>query len=239
MKPLIALTGKHREKSNETYIEAEYNMVVLENDGMPFLITYGLSDYFLEQMVYYCQGLLITGGGDLDPGLYGGARTTSGNNVVFDRRQDDFDLKIIQLALRRNLPILAIGRGMQLLNVVFGGTLYQDISREVPNAGNHQTTENGRNPQTHRVVLREDTLIIGLLGKELLTNSDHHQAVKELGGNLVVSGMSTDGVIEAIEYGRSDRWLVGVQWHPERSNITSMQPLMAELIRQAKGREEK
>jgi putative glutamine amidotransferase len=238
MKPLIALTGKRRETSNESYIEAEYNVAVLENDGMPFLVTYGLNDYFLEQMLYYCQGLLVTGGGDLDPGLYGGERATSGNNVVFDRRQDDFDLKIIQLALRRNLPVLAIGRGMQLLNVVFGGTLYQDIAREVPNSGNHQT-ETGRNPQTHRVVLRDDTLIIELLGKELLTNSYHHQAVKQLGGNLVVSGMSTDGVIEAIEYSRSDRWLVGVQWHPERSSITSMQPLMAELIRQAKGREEK
>jgi putative glutamine amidotransferase len=232
MKPLIAIACKHREISNEVYIGVEYNVAVLENGGIPLLVTFGMGETLLKEMLHYCRGLLLTGGSDLDPVLYGGKRTDGDTLALFDRKQDDFDMKLTQLALTRNIPILAIGRGMQLLNVILGGTLYQDIDREYPNAGIHKIEPN-RNPQMHRVILRNDTRMIELLGKEVLTNSDHHQAIRDLGGNLVISGVSTDGIIESIEYSRNDRWMIGVQWHPERSNITAMQPLLTEFIRQA------
>jgi putative glutamine amidotransferase len=239
MKPLIAIACKHRETSNEVYIGVEYNVVVLENGGIPLLVTSGMGETLLEEMLHYCGGLLLTGGSDIDPVLYGGERTAGDTPALFDRKQDDFDMKLTQLALTRNIPILAVGRGMQLINVILGGTLYQDISREFPNAGIHKTEPN-RNQQMHRVILRSDTRMMDLLGKEVLTNSDHHQAIRDLGGNLVISGMSTDGIIESIEYCRNDRWMIGVQWHPERNNITAMQPLLTEFIRQAaQGSEEK
>jgi putative glutamine amidotransferase len=228
MKPLIAIACKHRKNANEVYLGVEYNVAVLENGGIPLLVTSGMGETLLEEVLYYCRGLLLPGGSDLDPRLYGGKRTTGD----FDRMQDDFDMKLTQLALTRNIPILAIGRGMQLINVIFGGTLYQDLVREDPNAGAHKS-ESTYNLQMHRVILRSDTRMIGILGKEVLTNSDHSQAVRDLGGNLVISGMSTDGVIESIEYSRNDRWIVGVQWHPELTNITAMQPLLSEFIHQA------
>jgi putative glutamine amidotransferase len=232
MKPLIAIACKHRETANEVYIGVEYNVAVLENGGIPLLVASGMDGALQEQMLNCCHGLLLTGGSDIDPGLYGGSRTIDDTPVQFDRRQDNFDMKLTQIALTRNLPILAVGRGMQLLNVILGGTLYQDIGREFLNAGTHKS-EPSCNSQMHRVILRSETKIIDLLGKEILTNSEHHQAVRDLGGNLVTSGMSTDGIIESIEYNRNDRWIIGVQWHPERSNITAMQPLLTEFIRQA------
>jgi putative glutamine amidotransferase len=231
MKPLVAIACKHRETANEVCIGAEYNVVVLENGGIPLLVAPGMGETLLEEVFHYCHGLLLPGGNDIDPGLYGGKRMGGDTPGLFERKQDDFDMKLIQLALMRNLPILGIGRGMQLVNVILGGTLYQDLNREYPNVANHQSELN-HNLQMHRVILKSETRLIELLGKEILTNSDHHQAVRDLGGNLVISGMSTDGIIEAIEYNRKDRWIVGVQWHPELSNITAMQPLLIEFIRQ-------
>ncbi|MGD8399963.1 MAG: type 1 glutamine amidotransferase [Bacillota bacterium] len=232
MKPLIAIACKHRETANEVCIGAGYNVVVLESGGIPLLLAPGMDEALLDEVFHYCRGLLLPGGNDIDPGLYGGKRMIGEMTAFFERKQDDFDMKLIRLALTRNLPILAIGRGMQLINVILGGTLYQDLSHDYPNAANHQSEPN-HNLQMHRVILRSETRLIELLGKEILTNSNHHQAVRELGGCLVISGMSTDGIIEAIEYSRSDRWIVGVQWHPELSNITSMQPLLREFISQA------
>ncbi|HYH04131.1 MAG TPA: gamma-glutamyl-gamma-aminobutyrate hydrolase family protein [Bacillota bacterium] len=230
MKPLIGVACKHRQSPFEAYMEVDYNQAILENGGIPYHIVAGASEYLLEEVVNYCQALLLPGGADIDPGLYGGKRN---GKVNFDRKQDDFEIKLIQLALKNGLPILAVGRGMQLLNVVFGGTLFQDIGTEVLNAAVHQT-ENSQCPQMHRVVLRDGTRALDIFGKEVLVNSNHHQAIKDLGGSIAISGISTDGIIESIEYNRRDRWIVGVQWHPERANVTSMQPLYAEFFNQAR-----
>lgn len=230
MKPLIGVACRHRQSPYEAYMEVDYNNAILENGGIPYLVVAVSNEYLMEEMINYCHGLLLPGGMDIDPGLYGGKRN---GNIYFDRKQDDFEIKLVQLALKAELPILAIGRGMQLLNVVLGGTLFQDIGSEVLNASTHQTEAN-RSPQMHRVVLRGGTRAIDILGKEVLVNSFHHQAIKDLGGNIAISGISTDGIIESIEYNRSDRWIVGVQWHPERVNVTSMQPLFAEFFSQTR-----
>lgn len=230
MKPLIGVACKHRQSPSEAYMEVDYNHAILENGGIPYYIVAESNEYLLEEAVNYCQGLLLPGGADIDPGLYGGKRD---GKIKFDRKQDDFEIKLIQNALKIGLPILAVGRGMQLLNVVFGGTLFQDIGTEVLNAAVHQS-ENNQCPQMHRVVLREGTRALDIFGKEVLVNSYHHQAIKDPGGNIAVSGISTDGIIESIEYNRKDRWIVGVQWHPERANVTSMQALFAEFFGQAR-----
>ncbi|HEY8463391.1 MAG TPA: gamma-glutamyl-gamma-aminobutyrate hydrolase family protein, partial [Bacillota bacterium] len=198
--------------------------------GIPYLITAGTNEYLMEEMINYCQGLMLPGGADIDPGLYGGKRNA---NIIFDRKQDDFEIRLIQLALKKELPILGVGRGMQLLNVIFGGTLFLDIGTEVLNAAAHQSGTN-QSPTMHRVVLRGGTRALEILGKEVLVNSFHHQAIKDLGSNIAISGISTDGIIEAIEYNQSNRWIIGVQWHPERVNVTSMQPLFSEFFNQAR-----
>jgi putative glutamine amidotransferase len=164
-------------------------------------------------LVERLDGLLLSGGVDVDPALY--AQDPHPRLGKLERRRDDFELELTREALRRDLPLLAICRGQQVLNVATGGTLVQDIPSLVEGAVEH----NARGPRwrrTHRVEVAATSLLHEILGQDTLSvNSFHHQAVARIGEGLAVSARCPeDGVVEGLEM-PARRFVVAVQWHPE------------------------
>lgn len=160
------------------------------------------------------DGLLVSGGGDIDPELLGIA-DTDGLSKDVDRSRDDFELQAVHLALAKGLPLLGICRGLQVVNFVCGGTLILDL----PSAGfeNHSNTNDYQ--LAHTVTVAPNTLLAKLTGKSLLQiNTSHHQAIKKTGKGLIASACSPDGVIEAAEWENKEGkpFCCLVQWHPER-----------------------
>ena len=166
------------------------------------------------------DGLLLTGGDDVAPVRYG--ETPHPAIVEVEPERDEFELKLVAEARARYLPIFGICRGVQLLNVAYGGTLVQDIPSQVPGALTHSLDVPPNEPYSlaHEVWLDKDTLLAKLMGERLSdtdaceVNSRHHQAVKQVAPGLVVSATAPDGVVEAIE-DPAARFCLGVQWHPE------------------------
>jgi len=185
------------------------------------------------------QGLLLTGGGDVRPDLYGAAA-----HPTFDPAEpgrDEYEIALVRLALERDLPVFAICRGVQLLNVARGGTLIQDIPDEVGMSVEHRIKE-PRFAIAHDVWLTSGTLLEQTLRERLenadsfAVNSRHHQAPKDLGEGLVASATAPDGVIEAVE-DPTRRFCLGVQWHPENFWRTGEFRTLFEAFVQACGAE--
>ena len=167
------------------------------------------------------DGLLLTGGGDVDPSRYGEARHEKFSPTT-ETGRDDFELALVRIAQERQLPILAICRGIQVLNVARGGTLVQDIPSQVPGALSHQLEVPPHQPMefAHEVWIDKDTLLAKLMRERLSdtdacdVNSRHHQAVKDVAPGFKVTATAPDGVVEAIE-DPAAKFCLGVQWHPE------------------------
>jgi putative glutamine amidotransferase len=164
-----------------------------------------------------CDGLLLTGGVDVDPAEYGDRERHP--TVEIDRIRDSFELAIAKAALARDFPLLAICRGAQVLNVAAGGTLIQDIPSACPGAIRHRI-DMPRNGVAHDVAVTPGTVLANLLASRLAddsrvgVNSRHHQAVRDVAPAFVASATAPDGIIEAIEKPGATL-CVGVQWHPE------------------------
>ncbi len=162
------------------------------------------------------DGLLLTGGGDIDPALYGAAPHAT--FVAAEPGRDAFEIALVRAVLEAGKPVFAICRGMQLLNVALGGDLVQDIPTEVNGAAHHDVRE-PRYALAHEVWTTQGSRFSTLMREKLVdgescqVNSRHHQAVKHLGAGLEVVATAPDGVIEAVE--RPGTFCLGVQWHPE------------------------
>ena len=159
-------------------------------------------------LVESSSGVLIQGGGDIDPAHYGESRRSDTVYGIVEAH-DDFELAVTKEAVRQDKPILAICRGIQLLNVALGGTLHQDLGDVLSDRESHWD-------KYHPISLVEGSRVaraMGSLSPER-SHSYHHQAIKNLAPDLTVVGSAPDGVIEAVEH-RTCRWVVGVQWHPE------------------------
>jgi len=169
-----------------------------------------------------CEGVLLTGGVDVDPREYGDADRHP--TVEVDPARDDYELALARLAMERDLPLFAICRGVQVLNVAAGGTLIQDLPSAHPSALAHSITE-PKNQIAHDVHIAAHTRLAALLahragpGDALPVNSRHHQSVKETAPGFVVAATAADGVIEAIEQPGAS-FCLGVQWHPENFSKT-------------------
>ena len=165
-----------------------------------------------ETLIETMDGLLLAGGTDVDPVWYG--EEPHGRHKPFDPDRDAFELALCRTARSRDLPILAICRGIQVLNVATGGTLYQDVSEQPAPALLHEQTAPRWHP-THDVAVVPGTALAEILGVESCrVNSFHHQTVRGIAAGFVCSAKASDGTIEAIEDPRA-RFTIGVQWHPE------------------------
>lgn len=196
-------------------LKAAYADAVFRAGGLPFILPYTDDRALIEQYLDRVSGLLITGGAfDIPPEAYG-EQSKPGLGVLKHGRTN-FELSVLRLALQRKLPVLGVCGGMQLLNVAFGGTLIQDILTEVSTAKPHEQKHDRTQPH-HPIEVKEATLLADCLGGkgQLMVNSTHHQAVKDVGPGLIASAISPDGIVEAIESTSKDQFALGVQWHPE------------------------
>lgn len=193
----------------------------------------------VEQALSGISGLLLTGGDDVAPARYGESPHPTVEDE--DPARDEFELGLIAAARKANLPILAICRGIQVLNVACGGTLIQDIPSQVAGALEHTLAVPPHEPFSfaHEVWIEKDSLLSRLMRERLNddaceVNSRHHQAVKKVAAGFRVSATAPDGVIEAIEDSDS-RFCLGVQWHPENFFRTGeFRPLFEGLLEEAK-----
>jgi putative glutamine amidotransferase len=186
-----------------TYVEA-----VIATGGAPLLIPPQPEN--LPLLVSHLDGVLLTGGADCDPAIYGSAAHPS--TKLMDVRRQANDLALAALARARGIPTLGICLGSQLMAVAAGGTLVQDIASESGSALQH--TPSGDARCRHAVVVEADSILRGVVGEEIDVNSSHHQSVREAGKGLSISAHAPDGVVEAIE-DRAHPFYIGVQWHPE------------------------
>lgn len=185
--------------------------------GIPVLLPpQPAGDATAERLLDALDGLIITGGRDVDPHTYGSSRHPATDEPVDDSRvRDRFELALLAAALRRGVPVLGICRGAQVLNVALGGTLHQHL----PDVLGHTRHQQGNAVfSTSTIATVAGTRVQQLVGASTEAQCYHHQAIDRLGDGLIVSASDTDGVVEAVEVdpGRHpDKWVVAVQWHPE------------------------
>jgi putative glutamine amidotransferase len=191
----------------------------LEQVGLaPMLVTPAHSPAAVAAILDACAGLVLSGGEDVDPARYGESPSPALGAV--EPLRDAMEFRALEVAERRGMPILGICRGLQVLNVHFGGTLYQDIATERPSDLLHQQREPWDH-RTHGATVRPGSLLHRIVGEgQLRINSFHHQAIKHLGRGLLVTARADDGLVEAIEH-QDYPWLLGVQWHPERNEAAA------------------
>lgn len=223
--------GYRRSYVNKDYVEA-----VIQNGGIPLIIPFNEDDQVIAQQLAQVQGLILSGGHDVDPHLYGEELDQKIGEIWPAR--DHFDMRLLKLAEKIHLPILGICRGAQIINVAHGGSLYQDLSlRKKPTLKHFQ----GHSPSlpTHQVNVKADSKLAQVLGKtQIQVNSFHHQLIKDVASDLQVSAVASDGVVEGLE--SADGRLLAVQWHPEmlhaNPQVDYMNNLFSFIIKQAKDR---
>ena len=210
----------------------DYLLSIEKAGGLPIVIPYNCDDALLEEYIDMCSGFVVPGGEDMDPSWYKEEMEEACGKTDFE--YDLFELKAIEKILQTKKPILGICRGIQVLNVAFGGTLIQDIASYMNTPIVHKQTIDRFKP-IHEVTIEKKSRLYKLLGAKAMVNSLHHQAIKEVGKGLKVVAVSEDGIIEAVE--GIDYPLLAVQWHPEnfiRAPKDTMLVLFNELVHNAK-----
>lgn len=194
-------------------IRRQYLDAVVDAGGLPVQVPVGLDEDSIEALVESASGLLLTGGADVDPKRYGEEKSEQCGEILPER--DEAECALTRAALREGLPVLAICRGLQVLNVVAGGTLIQDIPEELGLPLTAHRQEGDYVETVHEVEIVPGTLLASIVGEEnLAVNTKHHQAVKTPAPSLHVVAKSPDGVVEALE-DPAFPFVLGVQWHPE------------------------
>ena len=194
-------------------VKNDYVKAIEASGGTPILLPYSKKSETSDSFIELCDGFLFSGGNDIEPIRYG--EETKPNCGAIQLNRDDFEFRMFEKMIATDKPILAICRGMQVVNVAFGGTLYQDIPSEISTDIQHRQTE-ARYEFSHFVKILGDTPLAAFIGENSIrANSFHHQAVKRLGDGLLAMAYSTDGIIEGF-YHTSHPYLRAYQWHPER-----------------------
>jgi putative glutamine amidotransferase len=212
--PLVAITattrmmeGLPRVRLNEAYADA------VRAVGLVPLVLPPIEPPELDSVLAAVDGILFSGGEDVAPSEYG--EDTSSRTDAPNRPRDRCELALARLARERKVPSLAVCRGIQVMNVAFGGTLVQDIPTECPSTLRHDRAD-ARASRVHDVTIERDSALARALGATALTvNSSHHQSLARIADGLRVTARAPDGVIEGAEWVADDWWMLGVQWHPE------------------------
>ncbi len=208
MTPVIAITAKTEELRNrpQTTIPNTYARVIEEAGGIPFIIPITDKKENISEIARIADGILFSGGDDIHPRYYG--EEPLADMTISPDERTEFETALLREAMQLRKPVLGICLGAQLINVTLGGSLYQDILTQIEKPLNHR--------DQHNITIVEGTMLYRMFfGSDVTVFSTHHQSIKSPGKGLIVSALSSDGVIEAIEL-PDYPFLIGVQWHPER-----------------------
>ncbi len=187
---------------------------IAQAGGVPIILPLNADDADIERLFRIIDGLLLTGGPDMDPSFYGEAKDEKCGEI--DAMRDAVEQKYFNKAMSLDMPVFGICRGLQVINILMGGTLYQDLPTQFtsPNAENHRQTAS-RDTLTHKVTLVQSSPLYALLEAEKLpVNSFHHQGVRQLAPGLLPAAIAEDGLVEAL-YAPHKSFVQAVQWHPE------------------------
>jgi len=217
MQPVIGITaGKENfgNKISKTCLIDKYIQSITLSGGIPLIIPSGIPQNQIDTLLSRIDGVLISGGGDIDPVRFNGKPHQ--NIYGIDKARDQLEISLIQAVAKNGKPLLGICRGMQAINVALGGDLYTDISDQFPNSLRHDWYPNfPRDLLSHDVSINQGTLLHKIIGSSSTrVNSLHHQAIKCLSEELIPTAISPDGLVEALE-SNSHPFLIGIQWHPE------------------------
>ena len=206
--PLIGVSGSVEQDERKQLILRNYCSAILAAGGIPLLLSVDMNEEQINACLSSLEGLLLTGGWDAAPSCYG--ETPVPALGVVQPLRDQFELRLLHAAKRLELPVLGICRGVQMMNIFQGGSLYQDLDSQFSKPVPHQNA-------SHNIRIEKNSRLFSILGvSELEVNSFHHQALRRLAPGVVPTAFAPDGVIEAAEDPSHPFWL-GVQWHPERA----------------------
>lgn len=214
--PRIGITGTTRYYSgaDRSCVNSAYVRSVIGAGGIPLILPPLHGGLHAAEVLEVLDGLVLSGGEDVDPAHYGQTpHSTVKDNI--DPLRDAQEFALFRLAQTQNLPVLAICRGIQLVNVALGGTLWQDLPTDKPKCLPHNQPD-GRTARTHSVEITPGSRLERSLGATTIeVNTFHHQSIKDLAPGLVVTALAPDGEIEGVESPEGAPWLLAVQWHPE------------------------
>ena len=235
--PLIAVStsvtvGEYPERA---YVNAAYLKAIQAAGGVPVPMPPQLDAPARAEILKRVHGVLLTGGGDVDPARFG--QTPHPTTSLVSNARDSLEIDLTHWAVDTRVPLLAVCRGLQVLNVALGGSLYQDIPSEPGSPIDHSQSGKPRHIPVHRVKVRDGSRLAEILGTvEVDVNSFHHQAIKRLGQRLADVAWAPDSIIEGIELVDGGQFVVGVQWHPEEltENDSAAFNLFAALVKRAR-----
>lgn len=211
-KKKIAIVSNIYTEGDRMGINSDYVYSIEKAGAYPIIFPLINDEDYIEEILKTVDGIVLTGGDDINPLIYKEEPLALQGDI--DDVRDIFDFKVIDKAIKLNKAILAICRGHQSLNVYFGGTLYQDVSYGYKDPMKHAQKAN-KNLGTHTVEFTKNSTLYNIFGDKVITNSYHHQCIKDLGEGVIATGHSKDGVIEGVEI-KNHPNIISVQWHPEK-----------------------
>lgn len=230
LRPVIGISANYYETENEYALRKTYVQMIEEAGGIPVILPPGRNEEVGAAHLRLCSGLVLSGGGDLDPFYWG--ELPGPHNGEINPLRDTFEIELARQALTQDIPVLGICRGCQVLNVAAGGSLIQHL--DSPGLSHQQKAP--RNYPIHAILIERNSLLMGIVGQEQIrVNSFHHQAIRKPGTGLWVTACAPDGTVEAVE-SRQNRFALGVQWHPECLEDRYSALLFTALIKEAEQR---
>ena len=212
-RPVIGISDTHRDGTNAAVPRSYVNAVLLTG-GIPVVVPLMSDDDEMIELLNSLDGIIFTGGEDFDPAFYNERPIPQMGRINAPR--DKFDLRLLKLAAERSVPILGICRGIQLINIAFGGSLYQDLPVQYYDKSVRHRQSQSSEEASHSVIVEDFTVFSDIVKEQtLMVNSAHHQAIKDVAKGFRVSGKSSDKIVEAIEKIDNQNWILGVQFHPE------------------------
>lgn len=217
-KPIIGIVGNVMRMEtgpipglDRSYVNEDYVNAVVKAGGIPIVLPIVDDLNLVHQQIESCDCIIISGGQDIHPKFY--SENQHRELGFVNSRIDLYQIELARLAIEKDMPLLGICRGMQVVNVVSGGSLYQDLSELSGEVLKH--VQSGRRYEVaHKIQLESDSILNGIFGESVMVNSYHHQSLKAVGDGLRVTARAEDGIIEAVEM-IDKKFVVGVQWHPE------------------------
>jgi len=211
MKPIIGITTDVRD-NGENVLKNTYVQAVIRAGGLPMIVPVGLEED-VEQLIAILDGLILSGGNDINPMLFNEEPHEYLGEVSPSR--DSIELELARRMLKTGKPILGICRGMQVLNVAVGGSVYQDLHKQNDGPILQHMQKAPNTHSSHYVQVEKGSLLESIAGSERIqVNSYHHQSVKDVPAAFKVTGVASDGIVEAFE-SNDEKFVLGVQWHPE------------------------